>query len=198
MSECRICLNSSNDSALISPCMCSGSIKYVHSHCLQHWLKEKYPNRYKTMPIKTRGCNTGLKCELCKYEFQGKLRFLGISGILKKLKETQALIYIILNVPVVLYLIYKFNYLLRHLLNVSKSHINLIKLQSSGCKKIFMLTKFYIRFLLGLLPVAVFGASAPTIAYSTMVLAKNLISECQVFEIKSISGKMQNQLKAVN
>ncbi|CAG9331356.1 unnamed protein product [Blepharisma stoltei] len=190
MSECRICLNSSNDSALISPCMCSGSIQYVHSSCLQRWLKEKYPNRYKNMLSRTRSCSTGLKCELCKYEFQGKIKFLGLSGILKKLKETQALIYIVLNVPVILYLVYKFNHLLRHLLNVSKSHINLIRIQSSGCKKFLMLIKFYIRFLVGLLPVAVFGASAPTIAYSTMILAKNLISECQVFEIKSVSRKM--------
>ena len=28
---------------LISPCACSGSVKYVHVKCLSHWLKIKYP-----------------------------------------------------------------------------------------------------------------------------------------------------------
>lgn len=186
MSECRICLNSSNESILISPCKCSGSIKYVHPKCLQRWLKEKYPNRHRNMIVRSRSCGTGLKCELCKFEFQGTFRFLGLIGVFKKLKESQALICIVLNIPVILYLVYKFNYLLRHLLKVSKSHLNLIKLQANGFIKLEMLTKLYFRFLVGLFPVAVFGASAPTIAYSTMMLARNLLSECRVFEIKNL------------
>ena len=34
---CRICFCGSEDGRLISPCLCKGSMKYVHVDCLQHW-----------------------------------------------------------------------------------------------------------------------------------------------------------------
>ncbi|KAI5172481.1 hypothetical protein PAEPH01_1757 [Pancytospora epiphaga] len=41
METCRICYSHenpfTNDSDLISPCACKGSLKYVHSTCLKHW-----------------------------------------------------------------------------------------------------------------------------------------------------------------
>ena len=52
---CRIChCESEPGSPLISPCVCSGSLKYVHQACLQQWIKS---------------ANTE-SCELCKYHFQ--------------------------------------------------------------------------------------------------------------------------------
>lgn len=34
---CRICQDETNQDDLISPCLCSGSIKWVHRHCLDKW-----------------------------------------------------------------------------------------------------------------------------------------------------------------
>ncbi|CAF0737905.1 unnamed protein product [Adineta steineri] len=51
---CRIChCESSNDEPLISPCLCLGTMQYLHQACLQRWIK-----------------SAGVKsCELCKFEF---------------------------------------------------------------------------------------------------------------------------------
>lgn len=54
---CRICLESSSHD-LISPCLCSGSMKYVHRSCLDKWRADD-PTRQKF--------NT---CDICKYGFQ--------------------------------------------------------------------------------------------------------------------------------
>ncbi|GAV08109.1 hypothetical protein RvY_17850 [Ramazzottius varieornatus] len=52
---CRICHSEADcDAVLISPCHCSGSLRYVHQKCLQRWIKS---SQAKT-------------CELCKYEFR--------------------------------------------------------------------------------------------------------------------------------
>uniref|UniRef100_A0A1I7ZH16 RING-type E3 ubiquitin transferase n=1 Tax=Steinernema glaseri TaxID=37863 RepID=A0A1I7ZH16_9BILA len=51
---CRVCR--SEEGALYYPCMCTGSIKYVHQDCLMEWLKHSKKD----------------VCELChhKYSFQ--------------------------------------------------------------------------------------------------------------------------------
>ena len=74
-STCRICLSNENTSpedpnnSLVSPCACSGSVKYVHIDCLKQWIKSKgvskiYPN-----------CITYiwkiLECELCHRNLPG-------------------------------------------------------------------------------------------------------------------------------
>lgn len=54
MDICRIChCEAEPDMPLISPCVCSGSLAYVHQSCLQRWIKSSDTK----------------KCELCKYEF---------------------------------------------------------------------------------------------------------------------------------
>lgn len=54
MEICRIChCEAEPDQPLISPCLCSGSLQYVHQSCLQRWIKSSDTK----------------KCELCKYEF---------------------------------------------------------------------------------------------------------------------------------
>ena len=51
---CRIChCEGTNDEPLISPCLCLGTMQYLHQACLQRWIK-----------------SAGVKsCELCKFEF---------------------------------------------------------------------------------------------------------------------------------
>ncbi|KAK1376477.1 RING-CH-type domain-containing protein [Heracleum sosnowskyi] len=41
MAECRICQDEDDISNMESPCACSGSLKYAHRKCVQHWCNEK-------------------------------------------------------------------------------------------------------------------------------------------------------------
>lgn len=51
---CRIChCESDPQNPLLTPCYCSGSLKYVHQSCLQQWLTASETN----------------SCELCKFPF---------------------------------------------------------------------------------------------------------------------------------
>ena len=51
---CRYCLDEDCPENLISPCICQGTMKYVHNHCLLRW--------YSLHP------ETGLACSICKTE----------------------------------------------------------------------------------------------------------------------------------
>ena len=52
--ECRVCRDFGDESApLVSPCLCDGSMKYVHEECLVRWLKLK----------------NSTSCEICSHEF---------------------------------------------------------------------------------------------------------------------------------
>uniref|UniRef100_A0A5B7B2I1 Putative RING/FYVE/PHD zinc finger superfamily protein isoform 1 n=1 Tax=Davidia involucrata TaxID=16924 RepID=A0A5B7B2I1_DAVIN len=41
MAECRICQEEDSIKNLDTPCACSGSLKYAHRKCVQHWCNEK-------------------------------------------------------------------------------------------------------------------------------------------------------------
>lgn len=60
---CRICHCTDSPSSgmvkLISPCHCSGSLKYVHHNCLQQWLDATNSQR----------------CELCKHPFSMSIKY---------------------------------------------------------------------------------------------------------------------------
>ena len=52
--QCRFCLGDEGD--MISPCKCRGSIKWVHSECLENWFKNDYRNKE--------------KCNSCKFKYE--------------------------------------------------------------------------------------------------------------------------------
>lgn len=57
-STCRICMEpNSSDNPLITPCKCSGSVKYIHEECLKTWLVSQDIDIDKG------------QCELCKTSF---------------------------------------------------------------------------------------------------------------------------------
>ncbi|XP_037903795.1 E3 ubiquitin-protein ligase MARCHF2-like isoform X2 [Hermetia illucens] len=55
---CRICQIADDSERLISPCLCSGTIAYVHKKCLERWLN-------------TSGL---IHCELCHYRYPVKMQ----------------------------------------------------------------------------------------------------------------------------
>ncbi|GMY25997.1 isoform 2 of probable e3 ubiquitin ligase sud1 [Fagus crenata] len=54
MAECRICQEEDSVSNLENPCACSGSLKYAHRKCVQHWCNEK----------------GDITCEICHQPYQ--------------------------------------------------------------------------------------------------------------------------------
>ena len=70
---CRICYgdDSEKDNPLISPCICKGSMKYIHLKCLKNWLNSKIESEMEqSSDNETIIYNTkDLSCELCKAKF---------------------------------------------------------------------------------------------------------------------------------
>ena len=57
MFNCKFCLSEDDKNNLISPCLCSGNIKYVHRECLNNWRGSNANN------------NKFYECEICKNKF---------------------------------------------------------------------------------------------------------------------------------
>lgn len=66
---CRICYNEEEDGVedpLVQPCICSGSLKYIHLKCLKHWILTK-----SCMKVEDNECCSvfvfkEVECEICK------------------------------------------------------------------------------------------------------------------------------------
>ena len=81
MLKCRVCFcegNFEGKNPLISPCNCTGSVKYIHLNCLRKWLTSKV--NMKCSQTNNIYCYTfkSLECEICKavipeqVEYRGK------------------------------------------------------------------------------------------------------------------------------
>lgn len=89
--QCRICLSDNNstpqvsqknleiekakeseDNPFITPCKCSGTMKYIHVRCLQFWLASKITIKQTSDTCKTLTWKN-IECELCKFEFPSKM-----------------------------------------------------------------------------------------------------------------------------
>uniref|UniRef100_A0A5S6QEX6 RING-CH-type domain-containing protein n=1 Tax=Trichuris muris TaxID=70415 RepID=A0A5S6QEX6_TRIMR len=58
--QCRIChLPASRGRALVSPCRCLGTLRFVHKACLVHWLE-----------VSSRKLASSPQCELCGYKYK--------------------------------------------------------------------------------------------------------------------------------
>lgn len=59
---CRLCWGeAADDDELLSPCSCSGSLKFIHAHCLQDWQR--------TLRAQGQGRRAHI-CELCKTPYR--------------------------------------------------------------------------------------------------------------------------------
>ena len=83
---CRICFIAEEDSIknpLLCPCICKGSMKYIHYLCLKNWLNLKveseignHRNIYQDQPTITYSTND-ISCELCKAKLPDYIRHNG-------------------------------------------------------------------------------------------------------------------------
>jgi len=185
MSECRFCLTPDVPSNLISPCHCKGSVQFIHQSCLQNWLRERFRRQYRSLVKRTAAGGTGLKCELCHSEFHGELSNTPLWQRMKTICSSQTSYYIALNIPVIIYLLYKFHKVFFRLLTHFQQEM--IALMCLGGRKfrIFTLIRLYIRLMFNSVPVAVFGCALPLFVYNTVMLLRGLSLECKEFKIKS-------------
>ena len=81
---CRICYgdDSSDENPLICPCICKGSMKYIHYQCLKNWLNAKIEeenilNAGNQEPEVISYKRKDIACELCKVTFPDYVKFHG-------------------------------------------------------------------------------------------------------------------------
>lgn len=79
---CRICLGGDGDESednednpLFSPCICNGTMKYVHLECMQQWIHNKRHSK-ETELVKSYNWKF-LECELCKHKIHEEFVFKG-------------------------------------------------------------------------------------------------------------------------
>jgi E3 ubiquitin-protein ligase DOA10 len=66
---CKYCLQSDNQESIISPCLCNGSIKYVHKKCLIEWILQKIINSGTNNIYPGFSQTRDFRCELCLYRY---------------------------------------------------------------------------------------------------------------------------------
>jgi len=73
---CRICYqeNDEKDNPLIQPCLCSGSMKYIHLNCLKQWIGTRSCTRVDSNEYSTIFLIKGIDCELCKNKLPDYIR----------------------------------------------------------------------------------------------------------------------------
>jgi hypothetical protein len=62
--KCRICLGGSEP--LISPCKCTGTMKYVHNECLVQWKRSKLQQNAQQDMLQKFNSSPTFSCEVCK------------------------------------------------------------------------------------------------------------------------------------
>ena len=69
---CRICYLEEDDpenNPLLQPCLCSGSLKYIHLTCLKHWISTRSCEKIDTTTYSVVYIIKQVECELCKTKF---------------------------------------------------------------------------------------------------------------------------------
>ena len=79
---CRFCIEYHQTTDIIIPCKCKGSIRYVHTKCLAHWME-------------TNGTDT---CNICLSNYNRILYIKRIKNLTHFLRETGAWMYVLCGI----------------------------------------------------------------------------------------------------
>ena len=76
---CRICYMEEDDESnpLVQPCICSGSMKYIHLNCLKHWINTRSFDKIESNELCSIYIIKPVECELCKTKFPDFIRHNG-------------------------------------------------------------------------------------------------------------------------
>ena len=121
--ECRYCLSDEKSEKLIDPCNCEGTLKYVHSDCLQDWIKNGNRVVYEQ--------HTNLlyitKCEICNFEirYRKSYEYTILKSIIKVIKDTftnpRNFLITIIHSIIIYYLIKRIKFFIKESIQLLKS-----------------------------------------------------------------------------
>jgi hypothetical protein len=76
---CRICYMEEDDpeNPLVQPCICSGSMKFIHLKCLKHWINTRSFDKVESNELCSIYIIKPVECELCKTKFPDYIRHNG-------------------------------------------------------------------------------------------------------------------------
>ena len=77
---CRICYmeeEEGEENPLVQPCICSGSMKYIHLKCLKHWINTRSFDKVESNDLCSIYIIKPVECELCKTKFPDFIRHNG-------------------------------------------------------------------------------------------------------------------------
>ncbi len=74
-----------SDEDFIQPCLCTGSLMYVHESCFSEWMKRLLIKKNNGELEKI--VSSGIQCELCKMDFTIKVNFEKVCTTGRKLQE---------------------------------------------------------------------------------------------------------------
>jgi len=98
---CRICLDSTNDSPLIAPCLCSGTAGFCHATCLQTWLRTSQQDSVKKEDFYRCGVCKGPYSVQIEYEKEGR-RQIHLKDIFKLIFWFYCLTFVVVT-PLMIY-----------------------------------------------------------------------------------------------
>ena len=76
---CRICyMEEEDDNPLVQPCICSGSMKYIHLTCLKQWIGTRSCIKIDSLEDCSIFLIKPVECELCKTKFPDYINHEGI------------------------------------------------------------------------------------------------------------------------
>jgi len=134
--ECRYCLSDDKNRNLINPCLCEGTMKYVHQECLEEWIK----NGNKSISEINSDSNKKLFstcCEICKFEIKYTKHYKNnlLKSIYKMLKNIfgslKNVCNLIIHFVIVFFLIKRLKMLLKEFSSIFKKFILVNFLQPS-------------------------------------------------------------------
>eukprot|EP00933_Yihiella_yeosuensis_P051163 TRINITY_DN49022_c0_g1_i1.p1 TRINITY_DN49022_c0_g1~~TRINITY_DN49022_c0_g1_i1.p1 ORF type:complete len:335 (-),score=28.10 TRINITY_DN49022_c0_g1_i1:253-1257(-) len=82
--SCRVChgaVQENGKDVLLSPCLCDGSVRWIHRKCLDHW-------RLQSSKMTDRATN----CELCGYQYRFEMEWVSCADRLQRLLTNAACI----------------------------------------------------------------------------------------------------------
>jgi hypothetical protein len=183
MAECRICFNSVKGN-LISPCHCSGSIKHIHPSCLKQWLKEKYPSELKSL-LQSKS-KTGIHCELCKFELKLNPKCLRPLKMIEKVRKSWQTYSVLINIPVILFLVYKSSNFLHHLFLFLYSLTLKLNKPQNISERLSRLLHIQLELFSKALPMSLACSILPLFLQSTWKLLRSLWLECLDVQIENL------------
>lgn len=88
---CKICYEGRSEAnVLLNPCLCEGSMKYIHLNCLKTWITKQHGNPEEAF------------CEICKYKYTMKYKTKKMFSKIKCYAYTEKFLTLIAAVAIIL------------------------------------------------------------------------------------------------